>query len=107
MSYMDVFESLIRNIERQFRNDRQRHSKLKYLLTTRPYEQLLCKFISLLQSFPRIRIPGQEESEKISREVNLAIQYRVKRLAKEKGLSEILSSHLAKRMLDIPHRTYL
>jgi ankyrin repeat protein len=101
------FEDLIRRIKSQLHSDHSGQSKLKYLLTSRPYEQIVCKFVSLLESFPFIRIPGEEESESISREVNYVIRYRVKQLANEKGLSDSLQNHLAKRLLEIPHRTYL
>ncbi len=61
----------------------------------------------LLDAFPYIRIPGEEESESISREVNHVIQYRVEQLSKDKGLSSRVKDHLAKKLLGIPHRTYL
>jgi hypothetical protein len=101
------FDDLMRNVESQLRSNQSGHSKLKYLLTSRPYEQIVSKFRCLLDDFPRIRIPGEEESETISREVNRVIQYRVGRLAREKGLSEKVKGHLADRLLKITHRTYL
>jgi ankyrin repeat protein len=101
------FEDLIQNVESQFRSGQSGHRTLKYILTSRPYEQILSKFKSLLYAFPNIRIPGEEESESISQEVNHVIEYRVEQLAKDKGLSDLVKSHLAKRLLGIPHRTYL
>ncbi len=100
-------ENLIRRVENQFRNDPPSCGKLRYLLTSRPYEQVVTKFRDLLEAFPYIRIPGEEESESISREVNRVIQYRTEQLAKEKGLTKATKDHLAKRLLEIPHRTYL
>ncbi|OOQ88032.1 hypothetical protein PEBR_14662 [Penicillium brasilianum] len=97
-------EDLIKSVQSQFRSD---HCKLKYLLTSRPYEQIVCKFMGLLGSFPYVRIPGEEESESVSREVNHVIQFRVEQLAKEKQLSVEVKNHLAKKLLRIPHRTYL
>ncbi|RYO78317.1 hypothetical protein DL764_010131 [Monosporascus ibericus] len=101
------FEDLMRNVESQFRSNQSGHGKLKYLLTSRPYEQVVSKFRRLLDAFPRIRIPGEEESEIISQEVNRVIQYRVERLAREKELSDQLKGHLEDRLLKITHRTYL
>ena len=98
---------LIRNIENQFCSDHAGQSKLKYLLTSRPYEGIICKFTSLLKSFPYIRIPGEEESESIGIEVNHVIRHRVDQLAKEKRLSDLVKTHIAKKLLRIPHRTYL
>ncbi|KAH8724299.1 hypothetical protein GQ44DRAFT_750330 [Phaeosphaeriaceae sp. PMI808] len=85
------FEDLMRNSD---------HGKLKYLLTSRPYEQIMSKFRGLLDAFPRIRIPGEEESEVISQEVNRVIQHR-------KALSDKVKGHLADQLLTITHRTYL
>jgi hypothetical protein len=101
------FEGLIRGIESQLRRDRSGPSKLIFLLTSRPYEQITAEFVGLLESFPYVRIPGEEESESISREVNLFIRYRVEQLAREKQFSEPVKSHLANKLLEIPHRTYL
>ncbi|KAI3579683.1 hypothetical protein IWW34DRAFT_592531, partial [Fusarium oxysporum f. sp. albedinis] len=101
------FEDLIQNIERQFSNNQSGHGKLKYLITSRPYEQILHRFRGLLDAFPRIHIPGEEDLESISQEVNRVIQYRVEQLANEKKLSDLVKHHLAQRLLDIPHRTYL
>jgi ankyrin repeat protein len=101
------FEDLIRNIESQFRDKNSGQSNIKFLLTSRPYEQIVCKFTGMLESFPNIRIPGEEESDIINREVNCVIQYRVEQLAKEKRLSDPVKNHLVKRLLGIRHRTYL
>lgn len=82
-------------------------SRLKLLLTSRPYEQIMSNFRNLLGSFPYVRIPGEEESESIGQEVNLVIDYRVKQLAKAKYLSDRVEAYLAQRLLGIEHRTYL
>jgi hypothetical protein len=101
------FEDLIQGVERHVRNNHSDQSKLKYLLTSRPYEQIECNFVGLLESFPFVRIPGEEESESISREVSHFIRNRIEQLAKEKRLSDPVKSHLARRLLEVPHRTYL
>ncbi|KAL2820650.1 hypothetical protein BJX63DRAFT_418288 [Aspergillus granulosus] len=98
-------EDLIRKIKSLFPSSRS--SRLKCLLTSRPYEQILGRFRSLLESFPYVHIPGEEESKSIGQEVNLVIEYRVKQLAKEKYLSGQVEAHLAEKLLGVPHRTYL
>ncbi|KAJ5656515.1 hypothetical protein N7507_008465 [Penicillium longicatenatum] len=100
-------EDLILNVECQFRNNQLGRRSLKYLLTSHPYEQILSKFRGLVHSFPTIRIPGEEESESIGQEVNHVIEYRVEKLARERSLSDLVKGHLAKRLLEVPHRTYL
>ncbi|KAJ4146961.1 hypothetical protein LMH87_001514 [Akanthomyces muscarius] len=91
----------------QCQGDKFSHGKLKYLLTSRPYEQIVSEFRDLLESFPNIRIPGEQQSEKISQEVNLVITHRINQLSKKKGLSDKIKVHLEKRLQEITHRTYL
>ncbi|KAH7109731.1 hypothetical protein B0J13DRAFT_600603 [Dactylonectria estremocensis] len=98
------FPGLVRNVESQFRSDHLGHGKLKYLLTCRPYDQIVSKFRGLLDAFPNIRIPGEEESETISQEVNHVITHRVNQLS---HLSPQIKSHLEKRLQETTHRTYL
>ncbi|KAI5460980.1 hypothetical protein BGZ63DRAFT_455093 [Mariannaea sp. PMI_226] len=102
------FADLIRNVESQFSINNPSHGKLKYLLTCRPYNQIISKFCSLLDNFPNIHIPGEEESAIISQEVNLVITCRVNQLSMKKRLSRQVKSHLEKRLLrETTHRTYL
>ncbi|KAJ5291436.1 hypothetical protein N7478_000687 [Penicillium angulare] len=99
------FENLMQNLKRNIlQSDRGR---MKFLLTSRPYEQIIDEFRGLLHAFPHIRIPGEEKSDEIGQEVSHVIQYRVKKLAKEKGLSKLVKNHLAERLLKVTHRTYL
>ncbi|KAJ8126001.1 hypothetical protein O1611_g7637 [Lasiodiplodia mahajangana] len=101
------FGDLVSNIERQFSSGRSSSGKFKYILTSRPYDQIVSKFQHLLGTFPYIRIPGEEESDAISQEVNYVIRYRVDKLAAEKKLSPEIKRHLEERLLEIEHRTYL
>ncbi len=78
-------ENLMRNVETQLRGSQSGRSKLKYLLTSRPYGQIVSKFQGLSNTFPYIRIPGEDESDRISDEINGVIGYRVERLAEEKN----------------------
>ncbi|KAH7113686.1 hypothetical protein B0J13DRAFT_242659 [Dactylonectria estremocensis] len=97
------FTDLMWNVESQFRSDQSGYGKLKYLLTCRPYYQIVSKFRRLLDAFPNIRIPGEEESETISQEVNHVITRRINQLC----LSPQIKSHLEKRLQETTHRTYL
>ncbi|KAH7000851.1 hypothetical protein EDB80DRAFT_81671 [Ilyonectria destructans] len=101
------FAHLIQNVESQLHRDHLGHGKLKYLLTCRPYEQIVSKFRGLLGAFPNIRIPGEEESETISQEVNHVIMRRINQLSMKKRLSPQIKSHLQKRLQETTHRTYL
>ncbi|KAG5744635.1 hypothetical protein H9Q70_012661 [Fusarium xylarioides] len=101
------FGDLVRNVESQFRSDQSGYGKLKYLLTCRPYDQILSKFRVLLDDFPNIHIPGENESEKIGQEVNLVIRRRINQLVMEKGLTTQVKNHLEKKLQEATHRTYL
>jgi ankyrin repeat protein len=101
------FEDLMCNIESQSRNCQSSHNRLRFIMTSRPYEQIVAKFWGLFESFPRIHIPGEEESEAISQEVNHVIKYRVERLAKELRLTDKVKKDLADSLIKIEHRTYL
>ncbi|KAL2808625.1 purine and uridine phosphorylase, partial [Aspergillus granulosus] len=95
---------LTRNVDSQFRGGQ---GKLKYLLTCRPYEPIVSRFGGLLRTFPNIRIPGEEESETISYEVNHVITHRVTQLSQKKNLSSEVRRKLEEGLRKTPHRTYL
>ncbi|KJK73966.1 hypothetical protein H634G_10755 [Metarhizium anisopliae BRIP 53293] len=101
------FADLMRRIEKQCRNDQLGYGKLKYLLTSRPYEQIVSKFRGLLRSFPNIHIPAEEGSETITREVNQVIAHRVGQLSEKKKLSPQIEGHLKKKLQETTNRTYL
>lgn len=96
---------LVRHVESQFRS--VQCGRLKYLLTCRPYEAILFRFYSLLSSFPKIRIPGEQESEAISQEIDHVIQHRLSQLSQTKGLSAEITDYLEIRLQKTTHRTYL
>lgn len=91
----------IRRLESQFRSHHP--SKLKLLLTCRPYKQIISKFHGLLNNFPNIHIPGEEESEAISQEVDSIITHRINQLP----LSPEIKNYLEEKLRETPHRTYL
>ncbi|KAJ4379966.1 hypothetical protein N0V86_004272 [Didymella sp. IMI 355093] len=100
-------KDMIRNLEKQCRRSPASNGKLKCLMTTRPYEEILSAFRNHFDDSSRIRIPGEDESEAISQEVNLVIVHRVDRLAKEKQLSSESKKELAQRLMEVQYRTYL
>ncbi|EPE06410.1 ankyrin repeat protein [Ophiostoma piceae UAMH 11346] len=100
-------KDLIQNMERLLCSNQPANAKLRFLLTSRPYEQILDEFWGLLNAFPHIHIPGEEESETISQEINRVIQHRVEQLARKQRLSDKIKSSLEEKLLGIEHRTYL
>jgi hypothetical protein len=100
-------KDLLRHMETQVRNSGSRNGKLKLLMTSRPYEHVVSELHSLSKIFPRIRIPGEDESETISQEVNCVIRHRVDQFAKERELSDEVKTCLEDQLLKMEHRTYL
>ncbi|KAL6690982.1 hypothetical protein J3F84DRAFT_404018 [Trichoderma pleuroticola] len=101
------FENLMKNIEIQFSEAHLVQGKLKYLLTCRPYDQIVSRFQYLRDHFPNIHIPGEEESDTISQEINCVITYRAKRLSIKNNLPSEIQNYLEFRLGNTPHRTYL
>ncbi|KAM0548071.1 hypothetical protein ACHAPJ_010129 [Fusarium lateritium] len=97
------FQNLIENVESQYRDNKAGSGKLKYLMTCRPYHQILSKFHRLLGVFPNVHIPGEDESEKISQEVTHVIRYRVNQLR----MNEQLKNYLEESLQAVTNRTYL
>jgi ankyrin repeat protein len=65
------------------------------------------KLQGLLQAFPNIRIPGEDESDAISQEVERVIAHRINLLSKKKDLEADTTSFLEKTLKSTSHRTYL
>jgi len=83
----------------------QTKSTLKFVVTSRPYYDIESEFRQLTSKIPTIRLSGDEESEAISREIDLVIEARVSELGPKLGHSR--QELLRKKLLQIPHRTYL
>ncbi len=82
-------------------------SNVKLLLTSRPYFQIRREFDKLLQVSENIELAGNDESTSIKKEIDLVIKHNVARLALENRLTERVSHHLEKRLLETENRTYL
>ena len=82
-------------------------SKLKFLVTSRPYLDIERRFTKLTHNFPTIRLQGEKESEAISREINIVIKWRVANLGPELNLDDLEQSTLEDGLLSMTNRTYL
>lgn len=82
-----------------------RHSsKLKFLVTSRPYDNLENSF----KKFPKtvyLRFDGDDKSEKIRQEIDLVIDARVKEITD--GFTPEDQQMISKRLKSMDHRTYL
>jgi hypothetical protein len=88
-------------------SNRGNNTALKFLVTSRPYHDIERRFAGLTSNMPTIRLAGEEETESISREINLVISANVQKLGIELKLDDSVQSSLEKALLNIEHRTYL
>lgn len=100
----DIFLRALEDIIHE--NQSRMHSKLLFLVTSRPYEALVHSFANLAH----IQLRGEEESEAISDEIDHVIDFRVNELT-SKGchpkLTPQLGEVLRARLLKHGNRTYL
>lgn len=81
--------------------------RVKFLVTSRPYIDIEFDFQNLTERTPTIRLEGEEETEKISQEINLVIKDSVRKISHRLLLEESVSSSLEKTLLNTSQRTYL
>ncbi|KAJ5547283.1 hypothetical protein N7494_004868 [Penicillium frequentans] len=80
---------------------------LKYLVTSRPYDDIQKRFRAITDSFPHLHLKGEEENEQIHQEINIVVKMRVKELAERVALSPDTEKRLEQQLLQMEHRTYL
>jgi len=103
-------EKLITRLETFYKHSvprSDRESKLKFLVTSRPYSEIEREFSSLTRDVPTIRLAGENESESISQEIALVIEAKVWDIAAEKDLSDNVRLALQHALCDVSNRTYL
>ena len=82
-------------------------SRLKFLITSRPYFEIRRGFDKVLEASNNIELAGNDESASITKEIDLVIKHQVASLKREARLAQRVSDHLEKRLLATEHRTYL
>ncbi|KAL9074309.1 MAG: hypothetical protein Q9157_004431 [Trypethelium eluteriae] len=81
--------------------------RLRFLVTSRPYDDIRTEFQKTLDDLPIIRLRGEEENDRIHQEIDLVIQKRVEELAKNLRLDSQTKNKLSDKLLEMQHRTYL
>ena len=84
-------------------------SRLKFLMTSRPYSDIESAFGYEIDCMESISLRGEYETEKISKEINMVIDERIPRICKARRhpLPETLQVMLKEKLKEIPNRTYL
>ena len=77
-------------------------SRVKFLVTSRPYYDIEDRFDELV-----IRLTGEDESEQIGKEIDLVIKDRVPKIAARKKFDRKTQDALQERLLATESRTYL
>jgi ankyrin repeat protein len=84
-----------------------RRSWLKFVVTSRPYDEIQRDFHDVTTTLPIIRLHGEEENDQIRAEINHVIEIRVSQLEAEHRFKKDLRVRLTRKLLLMRHRTYL
>ncbi|RAH41751.1 uncharacterized protein BO95DRAFT_517666, partial [Aspergillus brunneoviolaceus CBS 621.78] len=86
-----------------------RLSKLKFLMTSRPYDHIRRGFSDLEAKLPTIHLSGdgEKEVEQIAREINLVIRKRVADISQRRSLEAGERTMLEHQLTAVENRTYL
>ncbi|OLN95506.1 Vegetative incompatibility protein HET-E-1-like protein 16 [Colletotrichum chlorophyti] len=85
----------------------QRRSHLKFLVTSRPYQEIENSFSDIPSELPSIRLAGEESNADISQEIDLVIAEQVSRVGRKLNLNQEIQDMLHEKLLATSHRTYL
>jgi ankyrin repeat protein len=85
-----------------------RKGSLKFLVTSRPYDNIESDFQKHIHSnLPTIHLSGEKENDNIHKEIDLVIRERVAELAHDNQLSHLTAQTLELWLIRMENRTYL
>lgn len=98
---------LIDKLVQFFSHEQNCHNplKLKFLVTSRPYDDLELKFQRLLGVSTYMRFDGDEKSERIGEEINLVIDVKIPDIMG--GFNHEERKRICNRLKEMENRTYL
>jgi Ankyrin repeats (3 copies)/NACHT domain len=85
----------------------RRNNWLKFLVTSRPYDDIQRTFQKRISSLPVIRLRGEDENDQIRKEIDMVVRERVSELAANLSLKPETRTRLERKLLQMEHRTYL
>ena len=102
-------EELIQQLSRFYSSPNKLQTRLKFLATSRPYVDIERTFHREIDNIASINLRGEEESEKISEEMDLVIGERVPEIcrARRPPISPEVQHDLISCLREFEHRTYL
>ncbi|KAE8553643.1 hypothetical protein EYB25_005025 [Talaromyces marneffei] len=80
---------------------------LKFLVTSRPYDDIQDRFRPVTECFPQIHLRGEEENDQIHKEINLVVKVKLAELGKDLNLRADTQERLERELCEMKHRTYL
>ncbi|OJI83267.1 hypothetical protein ASPTUDRAFT_202493 [Aspergillus tubingensis CBS 134.48] len=100
----DSSEQLVNALRDFYCSPAATSSKLKFLITSRQYDYLAALFDQFLPTV-YVQFDGNEKSEDINREIDIAIDYRVKELSPYLSMDD--QRNISDRLKQMENRTYL
>ncbi|MCJ1326201.1 hypothetical protein MMC10_002865 [Thelotrema lepadinum] len=102
-------EQLISKLGRYYSPIKGQDIKLRFLITSRPYFSIETVFHNAFDNVATISLRGEDESEKISKEIDLVIHNRIPEIcrARRYPLEEKEQNILISTLKQTPNRTYL
>lgn len=102
-------EDLVTQLSRFYSAQDKAKTHLKFLITSRPYYDIELSFNSSIDDISTIQLEGEYESEKISKEIDLVIDYQVPRISRMRKfpLKPEVQHALREHLKKVPNRTYL
>ncbi|KAE8376954.1 hypothetical protein BDV26DRAFT_305203 [Aspergillus bertholletiae] len=97
------------NAVKEFYLGPYKNRKLKFLITSRPYDHIRRDFWELENKLPTIHLSGdgEEEVKDISREISLVIKKRVEVISDQRSLELDERDMLTQQLTAVENRTYL
>jgi hypothetical protein len=81
--------------------------KIKLLITSRSYQDIEMHFNTLIRDIPTIHLSGEEETAKVSQEIDLVVKAELDNIRTGLRLGEATMSSLQSGLCNIKQRTYL
>jgi hypothetical protein len=100
-------DMLIDSLVRYYSSRAESNSKMKFLISSRPYYDIERRFRTLAETMPTIRLAGESETDKLQREIDLVIKQRVSELGHHMQLRTETVEIIKQKLLETPNRTYL
>ncbi|GAD96907.1 Pfs, NACHT and ankyrin domain protein [Paecilomyces variotii No. 5] len=102
-------DRLIRKLNQFYHNtgSSPQESRLKVLITSRPYSRITEGFHLMTNAFPHLRLRGEMGNDQIRKDIKLVVKLQMKQLATTLSLPHDVAWNTEEQLLKTEHRTYL